>query len=209
MKRAIAITGSFSAGSGTAATILGELLPGSFVASYSGELSKTVSERGLFPTRENLHNTANELRAADPQALAKRVVAAFRASGKRFLIAEKLRSEGDLHGLRAYFGKQLVLLSIDAPLELRYRRAIARRRAGEEKLSLEQFVESELKENKPRASEGEMNISALMKKSEYSIQNEGSEAELRKKLHVFLGKYGFLPKKYVGKNAAEINRIPE
>ncbi len=188
--KVIGITGTFCAGAGTAASLLGELL-GAPVASYSDKLAEILDSRGLQRTRLNRFNLANELRGKDPAYLSKLIAKYFKKTkGNAFFVAEKLRSMGDYNGLKNEFGKDLVLLSIDAPLKLRYSRSISRSREGEGKLSFEQFAQSERKENNELASEGEMNISGLMALADCTIVNEGTEKELRSKLEKFARQFG-------------------
>lgn len=192
MAKVIGITGTFLAGSGTAARLLSEMI-GAPVASYSGKLGEMVAQKGLPIQRVSFHSVGNELRSRDPEGLSKLIIADFgKARGKKFFVAEKLRSMGDYNGLKRRYGKNFILLAIDAPAMARYKRSLARRRGGEENASFGQFVESELKENKPGASEGEMNISALMQLADYLIVNEGSEQELERKLREFSKKFGLM-----------------
>lgn len=189
--KVIGITGTFCAGSGTAASFLGELLHAP-VASYSDKLRDVLLGRGLEPNRQNLHDLGNELRGRDAQALSKLVVKEAKAASTKFFVAEKIRSMGDYNALKNEFGGDFLLLSMDAPLEVRYRRSLSRGRKGEHELSLEQFAESESKENNPRAAEGEMNIAALMRIADYLVVNNGTEEELVQKLREFAAKFGLL-----------------
>ena len=185
----IGITGSFCAGAGTAAEMLGKLLAAP-VESYSDKLREIEKQRGMPITRESHYLLANELRAKDPASLSKMIADDFqKRKGSEFFVAEKLRSIGDYRGFKEKLGSNFILLAIDAPLQVRYQRAVGRKREGEEKLSLAEFAASEKKENRAKAGVGEQNISALMKLADYSITNDSSQKELREKLVEFTSKF--------------------
>lgn len=188
--KVIGLTGSFCAGAGTAAKLLSEMLDAR-VESYSDKLREIEKQRGMPITRESHFALANELRCNDPASLSKMIADDFGklSKTKKFFVAEKLRSRGDFNGFKQKLGGDFILLAIDAPLEVRYLRAVERRREGEEKLSLQEFVASEKKENRVDAAEHEQNIAALMQLADYTIVNDGSQAQLKRKLGQFAKKF--------------------
>lgn len=79
------------------------------------------------------------------------------------------------------------LVAVDAPLEERFRRALARNSSTDRNLTLDQFREEEEIESRS-TDPGEQNIAFCMKLAEYTIWNDGSLEQLGRKIAALMRK---------------------
>ena len=107
---------------------------------------------------------------------------------KTVALVSGIRTPGEVTELQKAFCKNFFLIGVDSLIEIRYARIKQRARAGENVLSLEQFKQSEELEMKGTTGVHSQNISATMKMADYKIDNNGSEAELNKKIEALLKK---------------------
>jgi dephospho-CoA kinase len=178
----IGIVGALGAGKGTVV----EYLKAHGYRHYSGSgyLKEVLMARGVPVNRDAYSQLAGEIRTKDPQGLVKVLYERYRADGGGAAVIEALHDIGEVEFIKSVGG---VVLAIDAPLQLRYDRAIAR---GSEKdnISFEHFKQQiEREEN----GGGHHNIRAAMKLADYTLMNDSTLEELHQHVAVFLKK--FLP----------------
>ncbi|HYM13563.1 MAG TPA: deaminase [Bryobacterales bacterium] len=110
--------------------------------SLSDEIREELARRNDAATRENLIDTGNQLRRSfGPAVLAERVKAKL-TLGRNYVI-DSVRNPSEVEALRRL--PEFHLLHIDAPLELRYRRARERRDARAP-ATFEEFAAQEQRE---------------------------------------------------------------
>jgi dephospho-CoA kinase len=83
--------------------------------------------------------------------------------------------------MRKKFGKDFVLIVVDAPREIRFRRLLERKKEEDPK-TFEEFLEideTDLGKNQPEYGH---NVEECLKLADYLIINDGSINELNKKL---------------------------
>jgi len=178
----IAITGTNAAGKDTAAEYL--VTKGFKHFSLSDELREIARERGLEPTRENLIALGNEMRRLFGTAyLTKRILE--KAVGTPHIVLSSVRNVGELEPVRNTDGFRLI--AIDAPSEIRYRRARERGRIGEQ-VTLEEFMRMDAEEM--HGGETEQNLAHLIESADILIVNDGTFEELYKKLDDAVGPLG-------------------
>jgi dephospho-CoA kinase len=140
----IGLTGPNAAGKGEVAAALLRL--GFGYHSLSDVVRQEARRRGLTPTRENLIRVGNDLRRRlGPGVLARRVARHLRGRD----IVDSIRNPSEVEVLRGKRG--FVLLGVDAPRRLRYRRSLRRGRPGDA-TSFREFVDKERRENSRRGS---------------------------------------------------------
>lgn len=100
-------------------------------------------------------------------------------------IISGLRNTSEVKFLKASFGNQFVLLSIEAPIEMRYKRVQNRNRTGDN-ISFEQFKEQEETERQGNPESHE--VDAVISMADYKIDNSSTEEELFMKIDSFLFK---------------------
>lgn len=173
----IGLTGPNAAGTGEAAAYL--ISRGFAYHSLSDVLREELERRGVPPTRENLIAVGNELRqAGGAGVLAERI----RPRLGRHDLVDSIRNPAEVAVLRLIPG--FILLGIDAVLETRFRRAVARARPGDG-LTLEEFRAREAKENSPDPSRQQ--LAATFALADHTIRNDGTLADLHRHVEGFLG----------------------
>jgi dephospho-CoA kinase len=172
----IGLTGPNAAGKGEVASCL--KAKGFAYHSLSDVLREDLEREGLAPTRENLIARGNELRrASGPGVLAERILT--RLSGRD--VVDSIRNPSEVEVLRRRPG--FILIGIDAPLEVRFGRAVARGRAGDGP-TLEEFREREARENSPDPARQQLARTFAM--ADRTLANDGSLDDLRARLDALL-----------------------
>lgn len=170
----IGITGTIRSGKDTAANYL--VSKGFTHYSLSDYIRKVVREQGLDQTdRTILQKAANELRTANgPGHLADKALEFF-LPGMDYVVSS-IRNPSEIQVLKR--SKGFTLISIDAPLEDRYKRALS---AGDKKFqAFDEFVESEQRErsNDPNGQQ----LHTCMDMADYYIFNPGTGTDSLRRL---------------------------
>lgn len=138
----IGISGTFASGKDTLAKHLVQAK--NFMHVSTGDMIRAVAQAEYGNTeRPTLVKTANELRAKrGPGVLAELGIDKFQTEGAGFngVVISGVRSLGEVNSIQTVGG---IIVFVDAPIEIRYKRAQDRKRANEETLSLEDFKRSE------------------------------------------------------------------
>ncbi|MFA5247547.1 MAG: AAA family ATPase [Candidatus Micrarchaeia archaeon] len=182
--------GTLGSGKGTAIELLQkEFSAASF--SLSDEIRQECRKRDLGLERTNLIAVGNEMRKkeGDGYWATKAATRAKAMPGwqKRVTTIDSIRLPAEVEALAKEFGNNFVLISVDAPVEIRFERIKKRARAGEQLLTLEQFKASEQKEQSK--AKGEPNLAATMALADYEIVNDESRAELERGIRIIANKY--------------------
>jgi dephospho-CoA kinase len=172
----IGLTGPNAAGKGEIANYLQG--KGFVYHSLSDVLRDYATKRGIEHTRENLIRLGNELRAEHgPAVLAKETIK--KLTGKD--IVDSIRNPAEVEELRKQ--KDFVLLGVDAPVELRFQRAMKRGR-NECASTLEEFKENEKRENIKNKINQQLN--ECLRMADKVIINDGTLRELHRKIEDIL-----------------------
>ncbi len=128
VKLIIVTTGLPGSGKGTFASVAKEL---SIPVVVMGDVVRNeVKKRGLEPTPENIRRVALQLREEEgPTAVAKRVVELLKTLNTCAVLVDGVRSLEEVKVLESY-GK-VVVISIEAPFEVRLKRILKRGRADD------------------------------------------------------------------------------
>lgn len=167
----IGLTGTNASGK---TTILEYLISKQFEAySLSDLLREELHQTNTEPTRENLIRIGNQLREQfGASILADRIKSKIQSKNA---IIDSIRNPAEIDSLREL--NNFYLLSIDAPVMLRYQRAKARNRA-EHLDTLENFIDWENQEKSQNLNH--QNIAACIELADYKVWNTGSYEDLRK-----------------------------
>ncbi len=172
----IGITGPNAAGKGEAAAYLGSL--GYAYHSLSDVLRDELAAQGVEPTRENLIAIGNRLRGdSGPGVLAERILSRL---GRRDVV-DSIRNPAEVDVLRRR--EDFVLIGVDAPLDVRFARAMARGRPGDGP-SLEEFSAREARENSPDPSRQQLARTFAM--ADVTISNGGTLEDLHRAVEAAL-----------------------
>ena len=179
----LGFTGKNAGGKGEAAKYL--MTRGFVYHSLSDALREVATKMGIEHSRDNLINLGNELRKKfGPDYLAKEIYKKIRVEakdGSKNFVIDSIRSPFEATELMK--GKDFILVGIDAPIELRFKRLRERNRLGDAK-TLEDFKSQEQREN--LKSDTNQQLDATFQMAERIIINEGSLQELYKKVNGLL-----------------------
>ncbi len=176
----IGLTGKNAAGKGEAANYLKS--KGFVYYSLSDVIRDEATRRGLDHSRENLINLGNELREKfGPDYLAKKINEKIRASHVEDFAIDSIRSPFEANELMK--NSDFVLIGVDAPVELRFKRLLERNRLGDSK-TLAEFKEHEQREN--LKSDTNQQLDKTFGMAQRIISNDSSLEELHKKIDSML-----------------------
>jgi dephospho-CoA kinase len=177
----VGITGTFAAGKGEVVRILKAK---GFVHYGFGDLLREQMQAAGVPI-DIPHTTqfANDLRRAHgPDYLAKELLHKLERDAPEDAVLESIRTLGELAVLRKLPG--FILVSVDAPRELRYERMHARGRKDNLN-TFEEFCHWEDKQLEGSAHEQQ--LLAVMDEADVSVVNIGNLEELREQIEENLG----------------------
>src|SRR5438034_4558811 len=136
----IGLTGRNAAGKGEVAKYLQS--KSFYYHSLSDAIRDEIRSRGLAPTREMLIQTGNELRRRFGSAvLAERILQ--RLDDDKNYVIDSIRNPAEVEAFRR--AKHFRLISVEAPVELRFQRTVRRGRENDP-MTLDKFKELENRE---------------------------------------------------------------
>ena len=148
--------------------------------SLSDVLRGELERKRVPVSRENLTAEGNALRGArGAGALARIALEALEGIDKAVVVS--IRNPGEVEVLRER--KDFILVGVDAPVEVRYRRAAARGRSDDAR-SLEDFIRQERAELS--GGENEQQLERVFGMSDRVISNEGTLEDLYAKVEELL-----------------------
>jgi dephospho-CoA kinase len=146
--------------------------------SQSDVIRDELRQKNLEPTRDNLIREGNELRQRfGPDILARRVM--DKVTGDSIIDSIRNPSEIEYWRIQGNF----ILLAIDAPVEVRFQRAVSRGR-DESAASIEDFKAKEDQE-KTRDRMAQQ-LETCMRMADFLILNDGTLEDFHKKLEAYL-----------------------
>ncbi len=169
----IAIIGTNCSGKETIANYL--VKKGYEHLSLSDIIREELTKKGLSHSRRNLFNMGNELRKKfGDNILALRALKRIKNPN---MVISSIRHPGEIAELKKQ--KNLFLIAVDAPIELRFERALERAKPGEEK-TFEAFKNQELDESTEK--KGLQQVRKCIKMADVLIINDKTIGELYKKI---------------------------
>lgn len=170
----IGITGTFGAGKGTLANYLVKKKGYKHFSAITF-LTEEIIKRGLPVTRDSMVLVANELRAKySPSYIAEQLIKqASDCDGDA--VVESIRVLGEVEELKKANG---VLVSIDASIEKRYNRIIARN-SETDNISFEKFKVDEEKEMNS-TDPNKQNIASVMRLADVHLENNDTIDDLER-----------------------------
>ncbi len=175
----IAFVGLPLSGKSTAAKVAEEM--GIPVVVMGDVVREEVRRRGLELTDENAGKVATELRRKEGMdAIAKRIIPKVRELGKEHgaVVIDGIRGIAEVERLKKEFGDDFVLINIESPLELRFQRALKRKREDDVK-SIE-----DLKKRDER--ELSWSMEEAMKIADFTIENTSDLESFKEKVRKVL-----------------------
>jgi dephospho-CoA kinase len=148
---------------------------------FSGPLRDVLDRVYLDQSRENMQNLSTIMREQFGQDLLAKIMAhdAEKDSGE-IVTVDGVRRFPDIEHLQKLDGFYLVYVTVDS--RIRYERIVARgQNPGENKISYEEFLESE-------KSEADRSITEVGEKADFKIINDGSLEDLYQKIEEVINK---------------------
>jgi len=174
--RLIGLTGTNGSGKGEVASFF--VKKGYAYHSLSDIIREELRKQVQTITRDNLIRMGNLMREQfSPDILARLVMKKVKGNA----VIDSIRNPKEVEFLKKQVG--FILISVDAPVEIRYERV--KKRGREESAStLQEFMAKEAEEMTTK--ERGQQLQACMKMADYTIQNDGTLQDLHKKLEEFL-----------------------
>jgi len=178
----IGLTGANASGKGEAASYLKS--KGFKYYSLSDILRDEARAKGIESSRENLIKLGNELREkTGPSVLADLAIKKIEDKNDCVII-DSIRNPFEIKALRRLIG--FTLIGVDAPLEKRFERAVARNRPGDPE-TLEEFIEKEKKEN--TAASTNQQLEKCLKAADVVIINDSTIEEFHRKIDMIIERH--------------------
>jgi dephospho-CoA kinase len=177
----IGLSGNILAGKGLVRKVIEENFDTKSF-SLSDVIRDELDERGIEKTRNNLITLGNELRRNFGHGvLAKRLLDKALKAKAKIVILDSVRHTAEVQEFRNALGESFMLLFVDAPLQLRYERSLARKREGEGSETLEGFKDEDAREQGLSSAgyEGQQ-LAACRKEADFLVFNDGTREELEK-----------------------------
>lgn len=147
--------------------------------SLSDVIRDEIRSRGLEVTRERLQEVGNELRKEfGNSVLAERILERIKEEPEKDFVIDSIRNPGEVEALRQR--KDFVLLFVDAPLHVRFKRVKERRRE-KDPLTLEEFRRAEERELKSKHSANQQ-LLRCKEMADFIICNNSTLQSLYKKI---------------------------
>ncbi|MBI2138082.1 dephospho-CoA kinase [Candidatus Woesearchaeota archaeon] len=174
----IALTGTIGSGKGEVAKYVEQ--KGFQYLVYSDVLREIAKQKGIEPTRQNLHKLGGAIKEKvhDPGYLSKQLL---KKITKEHAVVDGVRNVGEIEELKK--SGDAYIIGITAPQRLRFLRLRKRKREGDP-LTFPEFKRIDNIENRGRTKGQEIN--ACLKHADYMIANNKGVRELHQKVDEIL-----------------------
>lgn len=170
----LGVVGTFASGKDTVAEYLAT--KGFRHISTANTIRAMMQTQGLSLDRDTITRFATETRAREGNAyFTKQSMVGVTDEA----VFADMRHPDEIDSLRQRYGNNFLLVSVDAPIELRYQRACSRGRVGDGE-TLEDFRAKEDREMSGRL--GSHYLKEVIRQADIRIQNDGTLAELHAKV---------------------------
>ena len=148
-----------------------------YFISVTDLLREEAQKRNMALSRSTLKLISAEWRAKDGLAvLVDKAVAEYKKLDKPYagLVIASLRNPGEADEVHKLGGQ---VVWTDAPVELRYQRAIARNKGTEDQVTLQEFKTEEAEQMQHSGDKTTLNLSAVKAKADIFITNDSNDLE--------------------------------
>lgn len=177
MKTIIALSGKMGSGKTAASDFLHSRY-GAKQMRFSQILMDVLTRLHVSASRDNLQKLGHALRTSVGESV---VVDAFRkdleAEDAEIIVVDGVRYPNEVELVRSF--PESILLFLDAPQKVRYERCVKRGEKGEASITFQEFAASENKAT-------ERHLDEIKKLADFVIENEGSIAQLEKRIEEIL-----------------------
>lgn len=181
----IGIAGTIGAGKETLTGFFRE--KGFVYFETSAILKEMLAERGLEITRENMQNLGDELRKKEGAgALMKIMLEKSKKDESKNYIFDSLRNDGEADFLRENC-KNFVLIAVDAPREIRFKRIVERGKPHDPKI-WEEFLKVDERDLCDKENPHGQQTGKLLKMADFVIVNDKDFESARKQVEEIYAK---------------------
>lgn len=175
-KVVVGVAGMPGSGKGTFRRTLQKM--GYPVVIMGNEVREEIKRRNLKPTPENLGKVMLQLRESEgPAAVAKRCIPKLNKATEKIVGVDGIRSLNEVKEFKKHF-PSFILIFIHSSPKTRYQRLFRRRRSDDPE-SWETFMQRDLRELG-------VGMGAVIAAADHMIVNEGTIAQLKKKIQQVL-----------------------
>jgi len=178
----IGITGTISSGKDTVAEIISKKLDYP-IFTFSNILEKEMNKKNIKSTRKNFQNFADNLRQEQGSDVLAKLL--YENSPKNNMIINGFRNLAEVKYFKNLKDKKFILISVDAPQKLRFKRGLKRKRTADSE-TFEEFVERDKRSMGARNVDFTQNIKLCMDQADKLIINDGSFKKLKQKIENLL-----------------------
>ncbi len=155
----------------------------SYFISLSDIIKEELIKEGKELKRENFVEKGNELRKKYGAHILVEVAILTlpESSDKQAVVIDGIRNPEEVKYLREKFGREFVLIAVDAPREIRFKRLLERKKESDPR-TFEKFIEmDEIDAGKNQPEYGQR-VHDCLRLADYLIINDSSMEDLNKKL---------------------------
>lgn len=144
-------------------------------------LIQILKEQGKEITRSNMQDLGDRLRKdGGAGALMQKILERINYQDENWII-DSLRNSGEAEFLRKKLGKNFILISVDAPREIRFKRMKARMKQADNS-NWEEFLKVDERDNFDKENPMGQQTGKLIEMSDYVIVNDGKLEDAMKKM---------------------------
>lgn len=183
MKKYVAVVGTIAAGKTTTADILKDM--GYQYYKLSSALIVEAEKRGLPKLdRTILQDIGDELREERGNGvLAELAFEKIKNEPEKNWVIDSIRNHHEVMTLQKLFGNDLIVISVDTPMEVRYQRSIDRgEKYNENKLTFEEFIKIDKRDRGEGNDENEQNVIKCMELADFHVSNDSTIQDLHSKV---------------------------
>jgi dephospho-CoA kinase len=185
--KVIGLTGTIASGKDVVRKYLQNRLH-PYVISLSSVIELELSRNNQDISRQSLQDKGNELRKKKGTNILVKMALADVPQNQMLTVIDGIRNLGEVSYLRSTFGRNFVLIAIDAPLKTRYNRFVQRRKPTDRR-SLGEFREIDRRDRGFEEPEFGQHTQRCIREADFRIRNVSTVKTLLKKLEKPLGSF--------------------
>jgi len=184
--KVVGLTGTIGAGKNAVRQILQKHFNCYTVLLSSIITTEAQKKRSEF-SRKTLQDLGNELRKRYGSEILAKLAVEYLQKDKELVVIDGIRNPGEVEYLRRKFGRDFVLIGVDAPLELRFERVVKRGNPSDPK-TLEEFILIDKRDQGENEPEYGQQVKRCMEAADFLVVNDGTLEKLEKNVLEIMSK---------------------
>ena len=178
--KVVGLTGSMASGKEVVKDFLARKYNMWYV-SLSSIIRAELEKKKQSFNRLTLQDHGNELRKKYGSHILTKLAVEYLQKDKELIVVDGIRNMGEASWLKQQFGRDFVLVAVDAPQNLRFERICSRNRPTDPK-TWEEFLEVDKRDQGDGEPEYGQHTGQCIKEADFVITNDGSKEEFEKKV---------------------------